>query len=398
MSDWFSKNVVLGISAGISAYKSAELASILRKLGANVQVVMTKQAKAFVGSMTFQAVTERPVRDSLWDEAHESAMGHIELARWADLVLIAPATADMIAKLACGQASCLLSTLILATNAPVVVCPAMNMHMYAHPLTQKNINILKEIGAYIVGPSKGVQACGDDGWGRMVEPADIVHSLSELFQEKILADLKLLITAGPTREPIDPVRYISNRSSGKMGYALAEAAVNLGAKVTLISGPTTLSSTAGIHRVEIETADEMLKQVLNYAGNANVFISSAAVSDYRLADVSTVKIKKHNEKISLDLIQNPDILAHVAKVYPKLFLVGFAAETCNVKVNALAKLEKKNLDIIFANDVSRIDIGFENEQNEIVAFTKDSEKIFAKQPKARLAYDLLRYIAIRYRK
>ncbi len=379
MNNLAKKHIILGITGGIAAYKSAELTRLLSKTGAEVRVVMTTEAKAFITPLTLQALSGFPVRDSLWDEEAEKAMSHIELAKWADLILIAPATANCIAKLACGIADDLLTTLCLASTAPLFIAPSMNQAMWHHPATQNNINILKTRNVLFLGPDEGTQACGDVGLGRMLEPINILEFLEtkakfanqsslshELCSgEKFFANKSILITAGPTQEAIDPVRYISNHSSGKMGYALAEIAHKLGAKVTLISGPTQLDCPEGVTRIDVKSAQEMFDAVManmdNKAnGNYALFVGAAAVADYRSANISPTKIKKiahtsinntneSNNTMTLELIKNPDILASVAALRNKPFVIGFAAETDNLLEYAKQKLVNKGLDMIIAN-------------------------------------------------
>lgn len=394
------KNVIVGVTGGIAAYKSAELVRLLIKAGAQVEVVLSDGAKAFITAMTFQALTGRPVRDSLWNEAHEAAMGHIELARWADMIIIAPASANTLAKLSGGHASCLLSTLILATKAVMYLCPAMNQQMFRQSITQENLQRLANRGMTIIGPDSGEQACGDIGPGRMVEPVDIINVIltaSAPLPEKLLNGLKVVLTAGPTREPIDPVRYLTNRSSGKMGYAFAKAALDLGADVVLVSGPVSLVPVDGIKQYRVETAKEMHQCVFEHIHQADIFIATAAVSDYALQTPYLDKIKKHDETLTLSLVKNPDIVADVAALENRPYVIGFAAETQNVKAYALSKLENKRLDMIICNEVSRKDIGFDSDDNEVNVFTHKEQKAFAKQAKARLAYELLEYIAKDYR-
>ena len=354
------KRILLGVTGGIAAYKSAILARRLIDAGATVRVVMTGGAQAFVQPLTFQALTGEPVHVDLLDPAAEAAMGHIELARWADAILIAPASANMLARLAQGMASDLLSTLCLATDAPLFVAPAMNRLMWHNPATQHNCNVLASRGVTFFGPGDGAQACGETGAGRMLEPEEIRDSLIRAMQsapstEQALAGQSVLITAGPTREAIDPVRYISNHSSGKMGFAVAEAAQQAGAKVTLIAGPVSISAAPGIQRVDVVSASEMLDAVLSHAASADVFISVAAVSDYRLEQTLTQKIKKHDEQMQLSLVRNPDILKQVSELDPRPFCVGFAAETEHVEKHARGKLASKRLDMIAANHVAQPD-------------------------------------------
>ena len=368
-----NKNIVLGITGGIAAYKTPELVRRLKDKGANVRVVMTQGAKAFITPMTLQVVSTHAVSDSLLDSDAELAMGHIELAKWADLILIAPATADTIARMACGMANDLLTTLCLATSAPIAIAPAMNQQMWHALATQHNIKTLDSRGFHIWGPGTGEQACGDVGFGRMLEVNELVTLTTDFFgQQKSHVNLQgqhWVITAGPTREPIDPVRYISNHSSGKMGYALAKAANNAGAKVTIISGPVHLSPPKNCDVIAVNSALDMHKQALIQAENCDVFIACAAVADYRLADIATQKIKKSADTLQLNLIKNPDIVADVAKMPNKPFTVGFAAETQNMETYALGKLNNKKLNMIAANNVAKSEQGFNSENNALTVFS-----------------------------
>lgn len=363
------KKILLGISGGIAAYKCAELTRRLIERGATVQVVMTEAAKEFITPLTMQAVSGRPVSDSLLDPAAEASMGHIELAKWADLVLLAPASADLIARMAAGMGNDLLTTLILATNAPIAVSPAMNQQMYRQPATQENLATLERRGALIWGPAAGAQACGDIGPGRMLEPMQIVEHCVDFFTpQQQLAGISVLLTAGPTREALDPVRYISNHSSGKMGFALAQVAAQLGAQVTLVSGPVSLPTPAGVTRVDVESAEQMHHAVMTQAPSHQVFIGCAAVADYRPQQAESQKIKKSDDsdQMTLTLVKNPDIVASVAAMTEQRpFTVGFAAETQDVEQYARRKLEKKRLDMICANDVSIAGQGFNSDDNAI---------------------------------
>lgn len=358
-----NKKILLGVSGGIAAYKSAILARRLIDEGASVRVVMTQGAQAFMQPLTFQALTGNPVHLDLLDPAAEAAMGHIELARWADAILIAPASANTLARLAHGLADDLLSTLCLATDAPLYVAPAMNRLMWNNAATRDNCRILAKRGVVFLGPAEGVQACGETGEGRMLEPEDIRDQVIAAMQKNSplgiangpLAGKQVLITAGPTREAIDPVRYISNHSSGKMGFALAEAARLAGAKVTLVAGPVSLQADPDITRIDVVSAEDMLKAVMSHVKEADVFISVAAVSDYRLTQVMDQKIKKQSEQMTLSLVRNPDILKSVAELANRPFVVGFAAETENMEAHARGKLEKKSLDMIAANNVGQAD-------------------------------------------
>ncbi|MCY9804077.1 bifunctional phosphopantothenoylcysteine decarboxylase/phosphopantothenate--cysteine ligase CoaBC [Vibrio scophthalmi] len=390
------KKILLGISGGIAAYKCAELTRRLIERGAQVQVVMTHAAKEFITPLTMQAVSGRPVSDSLLDPAAEASMGHIELAKWADLVLLAPATADLIARMAAGMGNDLLTTLVLASDAPIAVSPAMNQQMYLNLATQENIATLARRGMHIWGPAAGEQACGDVGPGRMLEPMQLVGLCEQFFADKPLKGKSILITAGPTREAIDPVRYISNHSSGKMGFALADMAQKLGAEVTLVSGPVALASPQGCQRVNVESALDMHQAVMNHAQQSDVFISCAAVADYRPETVADNKLKKtaDNDAMTVKMIKNPDIVASVAAMTEnRPFTVGFAAETQNVKQYALSKLERKNLDMICANDVSLAGQGFNSNDNAITVYWKEGEQSLTLASKQQIAQQILQMIA-----
>ena len=363
------KKIVLGITGGIAAYKTPELVRRLKDQGADIRVVMTEGAKAFITPLTLQAVSANHVADSLLDSQAELAMGHIELAKWADLIIIAPATADIIARVTAGMANDLLSTLCLATSAPIAIAPAMNQQMWHAPATQANIKTLTDWGYHIWGPGAGEQACGDVGLGRMLDVDELVTLSSDFFAEKYLQGQHWVITAGPTREAIDPVRYISNHSSGKMGYAIAHAALRAGAKVTLISGPVNIKAPAGCDLVPVVSAEEMHKKALHYAKNCTTFVACAAVADYRVTAIADEKIKKTNEHMQIDLVKNHDIVADVAKLTSKPFLVGFAAETQNVENYARGKLMRKNLDLIAANNVAIAGQGFNSDDNALTLFS-----------------------------
>ena len=363
------KKIVLGISGGIAAYKTPELVRRLKDQGANIRVVMTEGAKAFITPLTLQAVSGNHVADSLLDTQAELAMGHIELAKWADLIIIAPATADIIARITTGMANDLLTTLCLATTAPIVLAPAMNQQMWHALATQANINTLKERNFYIWGPGRGEQACGDLGLGRMLEVDELVTLSTDFFHDKYLQGQHWVITAGPTREAIDPVRYISNHSSGKMGYAIAHAALRAGAKVTLISGPVNIIAPIGCHLIAVISAEEMHQHALKLATNSTVFVACAAVADYRVDKIAAQKIKKTNEAIQLELVKNHDIVADVARLKNRPFMVGFAAETQNIEQYARGKLIRKNLDLIAANDVAKSGQGFNSDENAIMLYS-----------------------------
>jgi len=363
------KKIVLGISGGIAAYKTPELVRRLKEQGADVRVVMTDGAKAFITPLTLQAVSGNQVADSLLDTQAELGMGHIELAKWADIIVIAPATADVIARIACGMANDLLSTLCLATAAPIAIAPAMNQQMWHAPATQENIARLTTRGCHIWGPGRGEQACGDIGLGRMLDVEQLVGLSCDFFADKCLQGQHWVITAGPTREAIDPVRYISNHSSGKMGYAIAHAALRGGAKVTLISGPVAISAPNGCDLVQVVSAEEMHQQALTFAQSCTTFVACAAVADYRVAEVASQKIKKTNDAMQLELVKNHDIVADVACINNKPFMVGFAAETQNVEHYARGKLMRKNLDLIAANDVAKAGQGFNSDNNALTLYS-----------------------------
>ena len=384
------KRILLGVTGGIAAYKSADLVRRLRDRGADVQVVMTQAAAEFVTATTFQALSGRPVRNDLWDASAEAAMGHIELARWADLVVIAPASADFLAKLASGQAGDLLTTLCLATEAPIAVAPAMNRVMWANPATQANVALLQSRNIRVVGPAAGEQACGEVGEGRMVEPLEIIDKVTPLIAPSgPLVGKRVLITAGPTRERIDPVRFISNRSSGKMGFAVAQAAQKAGAEVILVSGPVSIPTPAGIRRIDAESAVDMLAAVMREVGKVDIFISTAAVADYKPAHPADQKIKKASDRMDLEMERTTDILATVAASpeRPQL-VVGFAAETESVEQNARTKLLKKNLDMIAANEVGDTKV-FECEDNHLIVLSRTARHDLGQASKAALAERLI---------
>ena len=392
-----ARRILLGVSGGIAAYKSAELVRLLRAGGAEVQVVMTASAPQFIGPLTLQALSGRPVRDSLWDAAAEAAMGHIELARWADLVLIAPATADLLARLAQGRADDLLTTLCLASDRPLWLAPAMNRLMWAHPATRANIELLSARGARVLGPGVGAQACGETGEGRMLEPGDIAAAALAALAPRVagLAGRRVLINAGPTFEDIDPVRFLGNRSSGKMGFALAEAAAASGAEVTLVAGPVVLATPPGVQRINVRSAAQMREAVLDRLDGMDVFIAAAAVADYRPRECAEQKIKKSAEAFSIDCVRNPDIVAEAAARQKRPLVVGFAAETREVEAYARDKLERKGLDLIAANDVAAPGLGFESESNALTVLWKDGRARIETAPKAEVARLLLEIIAER---
>ena len=394
--------ILLGVTGGIAAYKSADLTRRLVERGATVQVVMTAGAQQFVTAVTFQALSGRPVRTDLWDAAAESAMGHIELARWPDRIVIAPASADVIARLAHGLADDLLTTLCLATDKPITVVPAMNRLMWANAATQANIATLRQRGVTILGPAAGDQACGETGPGRMLEPLEIVASLYDAAATRTnaasaaLKGTKVVVTAGPTRERIDPVRFITNRSSGKMGFAVAEAARAAGADVVLVSGPVNLPTPAGVRRVDVETAEQMLAAVRSELVDTDIFIASAAVSDYRAREIAEHKIKKTSDELVLQLSRTPDVLATVATGSPRPpLVVGFAAETQNVEANALKKLEAKKLDMIAANQVGE-GLAFDCDDNALTIYWPGGKRELDRAPKCQLAYELVDVIIERY--
>lgn len=396
MSFLHNKNILLGVTGGIAAYKSVYLVRRLKELGANVQVVMTDAAREFITPLTFQAISGNPVHSSLLDPAAEAAMGHIELARWADAVLIAPATANTMSRLAAGEASDLLMTICLATKAPLLVAPAMNQAMWSSAATKDNLRLLKERDIIILGPASGQQACGDIGEGRMLEPEELIDGLEQLFNKQILSGVRVMITAGPTREAIDPVRYISNHSSGKMGYAIAQAALEAGASVELVSGPCSLSANDRIRLTSIETAEEMNQEVLDHIEQIDIFIAVAAVADYRVENIEQQKIKKNADNISLKLIKNPDILFNVAAQKLKPFCVGFAAETENLEAHAKTKLKAKHLDMIVANRVDKSDSGFNSDYNSATVLWGEGQQTFEKSTKSRLATELISLVASHY--
>ena len=391
--------ILLGVTGGIAAYKSPELVRRLKDRGAQVQVVMTRSAEAFVSPVTFQAVSGRRVRGDLWDEAAEAAMGHIELARWADLVLVAPATAHCLGSLAGGLAGDLLTTICMATEAPIILAPAMNQAMWSNPAVEENRELLEKRGIRLVGPMAGDQACGEDGPGRMMEPEDIVRAVFEepaILVSESLKGLRTVITAGPTREPIDPVRYVTNRSSGRMGFALATAAQQAGADVVLVSGPVSLPTPPGVQRMDVETAQEMYNTVHERIADTDLFIACAAVSDYRPRTPSARKIKRSDSELTLELTPSLDTLASVAKLADGPFTVGFAAETEDVSRHARNKLTRKGLDMIAANRVGP-DCGFDQETNSLTVLWEGDEVELEQATKPILARRLIELIAKRYR-
>ncbi|MDG6361845.1 bifunctional phosphopantothenoylcysteine decarboxylase/phosphopantothenate--cysteine ligase CoaBC [Glaesserella parasuis] len=394
------KKILIGITGGIAAYKTIELIRLLKTAGAEVRVAMTPAAEAFVTPLTLQAISGNAVSTSLLDPQAELAMGHIELAKWADLVAIAPATADFIARLRIGMGNDLLSTICLATASPILLAPAMNQQMYKRSIVQENLQSLIEQGVSIIGPNAGFQACGDIGKGRMSEPSEIFQAIEDHFtQSQDLADLSVVITAGPTREAIDPVRYISNHSSGKMGFAIAEAFAKRGAKVTLIAGPVNLATPQNVSRIDVISAQQMAEQAVSLAQKNAIFIGCAAVADYRVEQIAEQKIKKtsNNDELTLKLVKNPDIIATVAHLAQnRPFVVGFAAETQNVADYAKDKLQRKNLDLICANDVSGGQV-FGQDQNSLQLFWQNGEKILPLADKGKLAEGLVAEIVTRYK-
>ncbi len=389
--------VLLGVTGGIAAYKSPEIVRRLAERGAEVQVVMTRSARRLVGATTFQAVSGRRVRDDLWDEAAEAAMGHIELARWPDQIVVAPATAHFIGSLASGLAGDLLGTLCLASEAPVTIAPAMNRVMWAHPAVQSNVATLVERGVRVLGPESGDQACGEVGAGRMLEPGDLVAALLWKGAEtRPLAGVRAVVTAGPTRESIDPVRYITNRSSGRMGFAIAEAAAEAGAEVVLVSGPVSLPTPRAVRRINVETAEQMYAAVQQEIAGAGLFISCAAVSDYRPEAVLPEKIKRSSDGLALELVRAPDTLESVSALAEPPFTVGFAAETSDVERHALEKLERKRIDMIAANRVGPT-CGFDRETNALTVLWRGGRAELGECPKTTLARELVELVAERYR-
>jgi|TARA_B110000263_G_C15289622_1_gene502576 phosphopantothenoylcysteine decarboxylase/phosphopantothenate--cysteine ligase len=392
-----NKRVLLGVTGGIAAYKSAELVRRLQDQGADVRVVMTRGAAEFITSLTLQALSQHPVHTELLNPEMESAMGHIELARWADLVLVAPATADFMARLVAGRGDDLLTTLCLAAECPLAVAPAMNQAMWANPSTQQNCTSLANRGIHLFGPGAGLQACGETGLGRMLDIDEIVTQASDLFTSGILAGSRVLITAGPTREAIDPVRFITNHSSGKQGYALATAAIEAGASVTIVSGPTHLDPPDRANCVFVTSTNEMYNAVQQAIQDVDIFIGVAAVADYRPVTVSEQKIKKSaapsNNGITLELVENPDIIASVANSEPKPFTVGFAAETESILEYARQKLVAKNLDMIIANDVGDDDIGFNSDQNRTTILWPDRTQEMPIMSKSAMASRIIELIA-----
>lgn len=401
MLELANRRIVLGVTGGIAAYKSAELIRRLKELGADVRAVMTAAAQEFITPLTLQALSGNPVHTTLLDTEAEAAMGHIELARWGDLILVAPASADFLARMAHGHGNDLLTTLCLAARCPLAVAPAMNQAMWAARSNQDNVALLRQRGVHLFGPAEGEQACGDVGPGRMLEPTLLAQLTADLFPRQILTGTRVTITAGPTREAIDPVRYISNHSSGKMGYAIAEAARDAGAEVTLISGPVNLPTPERVTRIDVVSAQDMYAASMNALIQTDIFIATAAVADFRVENSHNQKIKKqHNSSgaMTLTLVENPDIVAAVAKHSPKPFTVGFAAETQDVENYARQKIQRKGLDMIVANDVSRTDIGFNSDQNAVTVIWPEGQQPLELASKAQIARDLVTLISAHYKK
>lgn len=394
MTSLANKQILLGVTGGIAAYKSADLVRRLQDAGARVQVVMTPAAQEFITPLTMQALSGNPVHTQLLDPEAEAGMGHIQLARWADLVLIAPATADFIARLTQGMGNDLLTSICLATAAPIALAPAMNQGMWHNPATQANLETLATRKVHLFGPADGGQACGDVGPGRMLEPLQLVDAAANLFSTGSLAGKKVVITAGPTREALDPVRYLSNHSSGKMGYALAQAAAEAGAQTILISGPTQLAAPARVTRIDVVSANDMLDASLKAAMDCDLFIAAAAVADYRPAQQAAQKIKKgSSDTMSLELVKNPDIVASIAQLNPKPFMVGFAAESENLLEYARTKLIRKNLDMIVANNIGDSRIGFNSDDNAVTLIDANSTTEISQRSKQQLARELIAYFA-----
>lgn len=391
-----NKRILLGVTGGIAAYKSADLVRRLRSAGADVRVVMTQAATAFVGPLTFQALSGHPVHTGLLDAASEAAMDHISLARWPEAIIIAPASADMLARLAHGHASDLLTTLCLASTAPLWLAPAMNHQMWGHPATQENFRTLLARGVRAVGPDAGEQACGEVGEGRMAEPMQIVDALSHAFTPGLLSGRRVVITAGPTREALDPVRVLTNRSSGKMGFAVAMAAIEQGAEVTLIAGPVALATPASVKRIDVQSAAEMMSAVQQAMSGCDIFIGAAAVADYCAEQVAEQKIKKDADRLVLSLVRTPDILAQVAALSTKPFTVGFAAESTELERHALDKLSKKNLDMIAANWISGPQSALESDDNALQVYWLGGSAKIERNAKSHVARQLVDLIAQRY--
>ena len=395
MKSLINKNILLGVTGGIAAYKSAEIVRGLKKARSSVRVVMTQSAEEFITPLTLQALSGNPVSTDLLDAKAEAAMGHIELARWADAILIAPATANTLAKLSSGRADDLLSSITLAFDGPIGLAPAMNQAMWKDERTQSNIQNLEHKNFSLYGPGSGEQACGDVGLGRMLEPPEIIELFASLFEAGTMSNKSILITAGPTQEPIDPVRYLTNRSSGKMGYALAEAAVEAGAQVTLVSGPVNIEPPARCNLVSVKTAEEMHEAVMHHIKKKDIYIGTAAVADYSPTKVEGSKIKKDrsNLPLVLEMKENKDILKEVSELEDKPYMVGFAAETDDLLENARKKLEIKKLDLIIANDVSDKSIGFDSNENEVTLITSSEELLLDRDSKKKISKKILEFIS-----
>ena len=394
MLNFSNKNILLCVTGGIAAYKAAEIIRLFKKDGADVRVIMTESAKEFITPLTLQAVSGNEIHDSLLDLKAESAMGHIELAKWADIILIAPCTAESMAKIVHGRADDLMGAVILASKASIYIAPAMNTTMWLDKGTQANYQTLLSRGINLIGPDEGEQACGDIGPGRLVEPDKIINLIKSRLNKGPLSGKTVTITAGPTREQIDPVRYISNNSSGKMGYALAEAAVQEGAIVNLVSGPVVLAADKSINLFKINSASEMLEAVYTCMKSSDIFISCAAVADYKPSNYSDTKIKKENlDNLEINLEKNHDILSEVAEQFSSAYIVGFAAETSDVNSNAKKKLDSKNLNMIISNDVSDTSIGFDSDENEVHVITSNETIFIKKDKKIRIAREILNIIS-----
>jgi len=394
MLNFSNKNILLCVTGGIAAYKAAEIIRLFKKDGADVRVIMTESAKEFITPLTLQAVSGNEIHDSLLDLKAESAMGHIELAKWADIILVAPCTAESMAKIVHGRADDLMGAVILASKASIYIAPAMNTTMWLDKGTQANYQTLLSRGINLIGPDEGEQACGDIGPGRLVEPDKIINLIKSHLNKGPLSGKTVTITAGPTREQIDPVRYISNNSSGKMGYALAEAAVQEGAIVNLVSGPVVLAADKSINLFKINSASEMLEAVNTCMKSSDIFISCAAVADYKPSNYSDTKIKKENlDNLEINLEKNHDILSEVAEQFSSAYIVGFAAETSNVNSNAKKKLDSKNLNMIISNDVSDTSIGFDSDENEVHVITGSKTIFIKKDKKIRIAREILNIIS-----
>ena len=388
-----NKKILLCITGGIAAYKTPELTRIFKKNGADVRIIMTESSKEFVAPLSLQAVSGNQIHYSLIDEEAELGMGHIELAKWADVILIAPCTAESISRLSQGRANDLMSAVILASDADLFIAPAMNVKMWSDKVTQRNVNTLKIKNVNFIGPDSGDQACGDVGEGRMSEPEDIAFALAKSFSSSYLNGMRILITAGPTKEAIDPVRYLTNNSSGKMGYALAESAFLAGAKVDLVSGPVSINAYEGVNLHKINSADEMLEKIKTLINDTDIFIGCAAVADFKPTNYIDSKIKKTDENnMSINLTKNPDILKYASDKMKDKIVIGFSAETDNIIENARLKLSKKELDMIICNDVSDPSIGFDSDNNEVHIITKDYEKKLRKTSKIRIAKEILKNI------